>query len=288
MNDNVIEFALYDSLETTSNEVFQKMELFSTQFYTRLISRSKLRGSCFDATESEINHINVCRWTKDTNIFDGKKILLFPINEENFHWYLILVVLPDVSCGVAPYIAVLDSMGGNRDSVAEHIRNYLLEELKCKKMTTTFMEKALSKMEIIYPRIPQQPDGSSCGVYLVHYVKQLVKGVENNLLSKVFDDTTSWSNEDELRRLRFEIAQLIIKTAKNQGIVFNVPDIQLFPTVAEDKAEKRKLTNKKDTNVAVKKNMDGTQTKVYQSYANYISSVKSRQKDIVLRRKYDF
>ena len=112
MNDNVIEFALYDALETTSNEVFQKIELFSTQFYTRLISRSKLRGSCFDATESEINHINVCRWTKDINIFDGKKILLFPINEENFHWYLILVVPPDVSRGVTPYITVLDSMEG--------------------------------------------------------------------------------------------------------------------------------------------------------------------------------
>ena len=108
----MIEFAAYKLLENFSDETLSKVELFSTQFYTKLIFVPTFHSKLSKVQQS---HKNVARWTKGKNVF-GKKIHFYPINEELTHWYLIIVVFPDISKGFDPYVAVLDSVGGKKDA----------------------------------------------------------------------------------------------------------------------------------------------------------------------------
>ena len=111
LNDNLVEFSLFKLLEATTKETNQRIHLFSTQFFTKLISEPKVKRSYSSRlTQAQAKHENVKRWTKNINIFDTKKILLFPINEEHYHWYLIMVVVPNLTEADA-YIAVMDSTG---------------------------------------------------------------------------------------------------------------------------------------------------------------------------------
>lgn len=113
------------------------------------------------------------------------KILLFPINEEHFHWYLIMVITPDLAEADAyiAYIAVMDSMEDKK----EEIRSYLIEELKSKKIMN-ISRKTIAEMATVYPKIPHQPDGSSCGLYLIQSGKMIVLGLENMNLRSLFED----------------------------------------------------------------------------------------------------
>ena len=243
--------------------------LFSTQFYSKLTS----------TTENQ--HRNVSRWTKDVNIFDGGKILLVPINEPDPvpHWYLVMVLLPDRNkdSGTFPYIAVLDSIDGKRDAEGGIIRNYLLEELKTKEnmRSSDFfgLEKELKKMEIIYPKIPRQLDSSSCGLFVIFYVKNIVTSYLKNGMSQILRNRETWFENGEIKRMRFELACKIIESAASQGKTIDMPTFQLFPTPAEDRAEKSKWRENIDPDT---------------SYSEYIEHIKRTQTDITLRRTYNF
>ena len=120
LNDNLIDFGLYDIFDKTSEKVSQTFYLFSTQFYTNLTSRKKLHESALlNKTEAARQHWNVRRWTRNIDIFGKRKILLFPVIEVDPcpHWYLIMVLIPDTrqDNDLLPFIAVLDSVGGKRD-----------------------------------------------------------------------------------------------------------------------------------------------------------------------------
>ena len=125
-------------------------------------------------------------------------------------------------------------------------------------------------------------------------------------MSAVFDETSNWFRDD-IDKKRFEISRLIMNTsnsyANSSKITF--PELQFFPTAAEDKCEKRKELEKTE----IQKVYEGTkQTKliqgedyrkanickkeaeldIRQSYLDYIEHIKQNQKDLTLRRKYHF
>ena len=276
LNDNLIEFSVYKVLEGTSTKVNQKIHLFSTQFFTKLISAPKgTRSHSSRMTQSQAQHQNVKRWTKNVNIFDSKKILLFPINEEHFHWYLIMVVIPNLAEADA-YITVMDSMGGKKDLAVEEIRSYLIEELKSKKITT-ISHKTFAEMTTVYPKIPHQPDGSSCGLYLIQCVKMIVSGMENMNLMSIFEDPSSWF--ESVNKQRFEISEQIKNNSEKNIEIYNLPDLQFFPTAAQDKAAKRERT--KERPIPINKD-------IKKAYFDYLATIKETEKDITLVRKYEF
>ena len=281
----MIEFALYKSLENASDQSLSKVKLFSTQFYTQL-TKVPTKSTESEMSEAQRNHRNVMRWTKNENIFN-KSIHFYPINEEESHWYLIVVILPDK--GFKPYIAVLDSIGGSKSVAVENIKKYLLEELKCKK-SEGITAQDITEMKTVYPKIPRQSDGSSCGLYVIHYVQQILGGSDLEYLSSIFKDTCTWFKKDELENKRFEIAGTILDMVKNQGNLkrVNLPDLQFFPTAAQDKQVKRiareKNPNKTQFEAAEARGKE--ETNVRQSYLCYINNLKKTQKDITLRRVY--
>lgn len=218
-------------------------------------------------------------------------VLLFPINEQDLHWYLVMVVMPDILHGSDPYIAVLDSMGQKKGWAVQQIKDYLTEELKAKEIKN-IQGKIYKEMKTVYPPIPHQPDGSSCGLYLIYYARQIIKEMENDTVaSSLVMDTSNWFKPDALTNMRLKLALLIKETAGEQGNYIQLPDLQFLATAAQDKAEKRKANfyaaNEKDDMTHDK----GTVTKssnIKQCYFNYLASLKKTQKDITLRRKYDF
>ena len=273
LNDNLIEFTLYKLLEGTSKKANQRIHLFSTQFFTKLISEPKVKRSYSSRfTQAQAKHQNVKRWTNNINIFDTKKILLFPINEEHFHWYLIMVVVPNLAEADA-YIAVMDSLGEKKPSAVEEIRSYLIEELKSRKITTV-SQKAFAEMLTVYPKIPHQPDGSSCGLYLIQCVKMILSGMENLDLRSIFEDPSSWF--ESVNKQRFVISQQIKNNSEKPIKTYNLPDLQFLPTAAHDKAVKREEMKEKPINKDIKK-----------AFFDYIANIKETKKDITLVRKYE-
>ena len=299
----MIEFAAYKILENLNDETLSKVELFSTQLYTNLVRVPvRISSRLSQMSKAQQSHMNVERWTKGKNIF-GKKIHLYPINEEQTHWYLIMMIFPDMSNGFDPYVAVLDSVGGRKELAVDNLKNYLLEELKTRK-TRSVTANDIINMETVYPNIPNQPDGSSCGLYVLHYIQQILTGLEDKSLSSMFNDTTKWF-KDDINRKRFEISRIIIDTAKStpnyEKLV--LPEIQFFPTAAEDREAKSK--NKKTVeclqetktmevnNKFLGKTEQGdnvieseNEIDIMKSYQNYIQHLKQTQKDITLRRVY--
>ena len=163
-------------------------------------------------------------------------MLLFPINEvtPSPHWFLVMILIPsvlDVMHGkLQPYAVVLDSIGDNRDEEVESIRDYLLQELKTKNANNGEMYKAIQEMTTEYPKIPKQSDSSSCGLFVIYYVKMILLGFERCSLSSIFSDTTSWFDPKSVKTMRFALTKRIIETAGLQGREIPMPPFQLFPT----------------------------------------------------------
>ena len=253
MNDNLVEFLMFTVLELGSKKTLQYLQLFSTQFYTKLVSTpSKWTPSLFKLTNAKRSYANVHRWTKTINIFN-KTVHIYPINEVKRHWYLIVAVFPAAKNKFAPYMAVLDSNGNgmhDKQLAVEQIKNYLVEEIEAKSIES-INTGSVKAMETIYPNLPQQPNGSSCGIYMVYYVKQILIQLEKNVeLHQLFVDTSSWFNDHILHHLRYDASVMIRdaaeKFSEQEGLdMLILPDLQVFPTAAEDKAIKRFIAKKR-------------------------------------------
>jgi Ulp1 family protease len=284
-------------LELANKETLKCLQLFSTLFYTKLISNpTKWTPSLLKMSEAKRNHANVHRWTKEINIFD-QTVHIYPINEEKSHWYLIVAIFPSVANSFQPYMAVLDSNGKHDQQFAvENIKSYLVEEIECKS-NKTISTKCVKEMKTCYPNLPQQPDGSSCGFYIVYYLKQILRRLSDNVeLSSIFDDTSSWFHQHILYNLRYDAAELIKDAAevftKEQRLgKLTLPDLQVFPTAAEDKAIKRNNAQKKNANTSedvtkgIKKRTNAiddaeiSKKKPKISFQEYIQNIEDTQQD---------
>ena len=229
LNDNLLDYGFFTLSQCLRSNDVSKVQLFPTFFYTKLVSGAAQK------------HADIRKWTKNINIFD-KPIHIYPINEAEHHWYIIVVVFP--TDNNKPYMAVLDSNSKDdgKERVIQNIKNYLTEELQSKSVKS-ISRKLLEEMETIYPKIPQQQDGSSCGLYALYFVKEIFKRVMFGSLNLMFDDISSWhQHRNELETLRYELAKEIKNTGISQGYGdVKLPDLQYFPTAAEDKAFKSSM-----------------------------------------------
>ena len=73
-------------------------------------------------------HMRVRGWTKKIDLFT-KDLVIFPICENNSHWYLVAAVRPGKVDG---FIFVLDSLGGGRKKALDNIIDYLASEWEAK------------------------------------------------------------------------------------------------------------------------------------------------------------
>uniref|UniRef100_A0A671U4I5 SUMO specific peptidase 1 n=1 Tax=Sparus aurata TaxID=8175 RepID=A0A671U4I5_SPAAU len=151
LNDEVINFYMNLLVERSKDPNLPSVNTFNTFFYP------KLRCSGYST---------VRRWTKKMDIF-AKDILLVPVHL-GVHWCLSVVDFRKKA------ILYFDSMGGNNDEACRILFDYLQQESKDKKGkaldTSGWILHSKKRSEI-----PQQMNGSDCGMFTCKYADYITK-----------------------------------------------------------------------------------------------------------------
>jgi hypothetical protein len=146
-----------------SNEAHRIM-ILSALFYPHLVS-----------TISGYNFNNVTRWLRNINVLEYAKLLL-PILKRGNHWTLAIVDLRDLG------IQVFDSIYHPADQTTYDILQHLcrligdIVRTKHRERQGEFAEERW-RLRDTGPIIPQQTDGSSCGVFVCAYVDLLERNL---------------------------------------------------------------------------------------------------------------
>lgn len=151
LNDEVINFYMNLLVERSADRKLPSVNTLNTFFYPKLCS------SGYSA---------VRRWTKKMDIF-SKDILLVPVHL-GVHWCLSVVDFRKKS------VLYFDSMGGNNDEACRKLFHYLQQESKDKKgkeMDTSGWTLHSKKRS----EIPQQMNGSDCGMFTCKYADYITK-----------------------------------------------------------------------------------------------------------------
>ncbi|KAG1942364.1 sentrin-specific protease 2 isoform X2 [Pimephales promelas] len=153
LNDEVINFYMNLVMSRGEQEVgSRKVYSFSTFLFP------KLHGG---------GHASVRRWTKAVDLF-LYDIILVPLHL-GVHWSLAVVDLKTKS------VLSYDSMGQRHDDICNMILLYLKEEFKVKKGKDLDLSKwTLSSLRP--SEIPQQKNGSDCGVFICKYADYISRG----------------------------------------------------------------------------------------------------------------
>ncbi|KAF7459003.1 Ulp1 protease family, C-terminal catalytic domain-containing protein [Cryptosporidium felis] len=173
LNDELINF--YFSMlqerndrRSSSSKLKFKVWHWNTFFYSKLANgEAGGSGYCYK---------NVSRWTqrKKIDLFDYDLILI-PININNVHWTLGAVNLK------LGYIQYFDSLGGSfqdhigcrkmSDSFYENLNRYIQDEHLDKRKSE--FPKKLEHFRIFKEPVPQQNNGSDCGVFTCMFAECL-------------------------------------------------------------------------------------------------------------------
>ncbi|XP_015242008.1 PREDICTED: sentrin-specific protease 1-like [Cyprinodon variegatus] len=151
LNDEVINFYMNLLVERSKQPNLPSVNTFNTFFYP------KLRSSGYSA---------VRRWTKKMDIF-AKDILLVPVHL-GMHWCLSVVDFRK-KC-----VLYFDSMGGSNNEACKMLFDYLQQESRDKKgreLDTSGWTLHSKKPS----EIPQQMNGSDCGMFTCKYADYITK-----------------------------------------------------------------------------------------------------------------
>ncbi|XP_035190441.1 sentrin-specific protease 2 isoform X2 [Oxyura jamaicensis] len=145
LNDEIINFYMNLLVERNKKEGYPAVYAFSTFFYPKLTSGG---------------YKAVRRWTRGVDLFK-QDLIVVPIHL-TMHWALAVI---DVRRKTIMYF---DSMAQKGDKICEALFQYLQEESQEKRnLELSFSEWILRNMEP--HEIPQQTNGSDCGVFLCKY-----------------------------------------------------------------------------------------------------------------------
>lgn len=147
LNDEVINFYMNLLITRSEKEGFPKVYAMNTFFYPKLLSNG---------------HSSLKRWTRKVDIF-SKDLLVVPVHL-SMHWCMSIVDFRDKS------IRYYNSMGSGNPRCLAALRQYLEDESmdKRKKPYDTSDWKLISEKDI-----PQQHNGSDCGVFSCTFAEHI-------------------------------------------------------------------------------------------------------------------
>ncbi|KAL3157513.1 Cysteine-type peptidase activity protein [Trebouxia sp. C0010 RCD-2024] len=167
LNDEIVNLYLQllqieSSAAKAAGQGVPKAYLFSTFFWTRL--------ACFGKA---VDYAGVASWTKKVDIF-SHDLLIFPINHNNLHWCLAMANLS--SSTIYYYDSMLGSgLSGHAEAVVlSTLEGWLQEEARRKGCQ---IQERLEKVTV-RDDLPEQHDGSSCGVFVCQYARRLLQGAQ--------------------------------------------------------------------------------------------------------------
>jgi len=251
LNDVIIDFYLkylQHGFFINDPAMQERTHIFSIYFYNRLTQKPKIKltANAPPMSPAERRYDNVKKWTKNTNIFE-KDFVIVPINHED-HWYVVVICYPAltkprVSEGrmECPVILLLDSLeDGMKDEVVANLREYLACEWRERMVVGQGQGVRLfqqSSMPHFCPDIPQQPNLTDCGLYLLEYVEAFFRTPIQDF-SVPIASLASWFTADQVQGKRESIAALIRRLAAEQSPdkTFDFPNLG-FEEEAEEKAD---------------------------------------------------
>jgi len=209
LNDNIIDFYLKYIRYHIHGGGPSNFYYFNTFLYKMISEKSN-----FDTT-------SMLKWTGDDNIFE-KDYIAIPINE-SLHWLLAIVCfakdavnhVPD-TVGYRPVILLFDSMSSCSltSKITKHIRKYLTNMWHYlnpdKHPGFTFTQ---TNLPVKRPKIPQQSNGSDCGVFLLHFMEKFSK----KPTWKVETFEPHWFVEEEVTSKRKLIRDVIDALQRQQN-----------------------------------------------------------------------
>ena len=207
LNDVIIDFYLkYLQVgKWPQNPMLQKTYIFSIYFYSRLATKTSMSANI---PKCEVMHNNVKKWTKNVNIFE-KDFIVIPINECE-HWFVVIVCFVNSSSGDStkkPIMIVMDSLeDGLKSTVCSNIRSYLTSEWQVKMKTKKEFTK--ESLPVFCPCIPQQPNLTDCGLYLLQYVESFYQKPFTDY-SIPLKNVEFWFTAEVIQQKRHDIAKLI-------------------------------------------------------------------------------
>ena len=149
LNDQVINFYLQMIIQRAGKGEYQSAYAFSTFFFPKML---------------EGGHSCVQRWTSQVDIF-RYSLILVPIHL-GIHWCLATI---DTNKKTITYY---DSMGGSNQACLQALTQYLSEEHQARKGTSMDLS---NWSQVTAKKIPQQMNGSDCGVFTCKYAEFLAR-----------------------------------------------------------------------------------------------------------------
>ncbi|NXW62567.1 SENP2 protease, partial [Eurystomus gularis] len=151
LNDEIINFYLSLLVDRNKREGYPAVHAFSTFFYPKLLAGG---------------YSAVRRWTRGVDVF-RQDFILVPVHLR-VHWALVVIDVRKKS------IRYYDSLGGKGDKICETVFRYLQEESREKRnVELAISEWTLHSLDS--HEIPQQANGSDCGVFLCKYADTIIR-----------------------------------------------------------------------------------------------------------------
>ncbi|XWS68990.1 hypothetical protein CRYUN_Cryun04dG0141100 [Craigia yunnanensis] len=170
-----------------TNRVICDCHFFNTYFYQKLKDAVSYKGSDKDAL-----FIKFRRWWKGVNIFQ-KAYVLIPINED-YHWSLVIICIPDKEDESGPIILHLDSLGlHSSGSVFKNIKSYMREEWNYLNQEVAPSDLPIAdKIWENVPRridektiaVPQQKNDYDCGLFVLFFMERFIEEAPERLKKK--------------------------------------------------------------------------------------------------------
>ena len=158
VNDDVLDFYLLHAAEN--------------RLHCDLKTMLYLYNSCFYQKLSQFNPQALLKWTKNTDIF-SKKYLIIPVCDSH-HWILVIVRTdPNIK------LMILDSLQKQQKTVERRIVRYLKDVWSAR--PSQGGRKTLEVEQVRYPTVPRQPNDKDCGLYVMKCFEQFLEFVNRDL-----------------------------------------------------------------------------------------------------------
>ncbi|XVE75058.1 hypothetical protein DITRI_Ditri12bG0067000 [Diplodiscus trichospermus] len=198
-----------------TNRAIYDYHFFNTYFYQKLKEAVSYKGN-----EKDALFIKFRRWWKGVNIFQ-KAYVLIPINED-YHWSLVIICIPDKEDQSGPIILHLDSLGLHSSrSVFKNVKSYLREEWNYLNEEVAPSDLPIAdKIWANLPRridektiaVPQQKNDYDCGLFVLFFMERFIEEAPERLKKKdlaMFGK--QWFRPEEASNLRVKIRNLLIE-----------------------------------------------------------------------------
>ncbi|KAG8500165.1 hypothetical protein CXB51_004259 [Gossypium anomalum] len=214
-----------------TNRAICDYHIFNTYFYPKLKEAVSYKGSDKDSL-----FIKFRRWWKGVNIFQ-KAYILIPINED-YHWSLVIICIPDKEEELGPIILHLDSLGLHSSRlVFKNIKSYMREEWTCLNQEVApsdlpipdrIWENLPRRIDEKTIAVPQQKNDYDCGLFVLFFMERFIEEAPERLKKKdlaMFGK--QWFRPEEASSLRTRIRNLLIEQ-------FQTTTEEQFQTTTED------------------------------------------------------